>query len=268
MKSICLHCKGAQSLRKIIVCDGYTLTTESGTGAARKGRRITPEKANDYKEYVSRLKTLCKSGSPYFSDCEVLVLDKLHGFGLAMQQALKLVKTPYVVVAQHDRMFRSKGWDLEDLCNVLKKEQKVNYIGYLSHRQLRYRKRMVTQHKMDPKPVTLHGVPLIPLFHFLDSMHIARKSFWKYMFDSGTIKVRDFPEHTFGNEQRWDIVKNGIKAFDKYGTYLLWDMKDVIQHVNGRTYFSKEQRVEKGFPENKELNQLFKSLEVEEKKRK
>jgi len=68
------------------------------------------------------------------------------------------------------------------------------------------------------------------------------------MFETGTIKVRSFPEHTFGNVQRWDIIENGWKAFGKYGTYLLWHGNVCVKHINGRTFLDTVQRQKRGFP--------------------
>mmetsp|Transcript_24232 Transcript_24232/g.42897 ORF Transcript_24232/g.42897 Transcript_24232/m.42897 type:complete len:365 (-) Transcript_24232:556-1650(-) len=266
MRTIRVYCEGISDIKKIIVCDGYTLDTEKGEGAARKGRRISTQKAEDYKEYIKRIHNLCESGNENFSRTSVLVLKKLHGFGLAMQQALEHVKTEYVFVAQHDRVFVEKATALAPLVKVLDHDKKVNYIGYLTHRQINYRHRMTAQHGLKIPTTMSQGLELCPLIHFLDSMHIARTSFWEYMFKTGTIKIRDFPEHTFGNVQRWDCVKNGMQAFEKYGTYLLWDGKCVVKHVNGRTFLDKNQRLAKGYPASKELDNLIAALEEEDKK--
>eukprot|EP00466_Bigelowiella_natans_P020208 jgi/Bigna1/129316/aug1.8_g4024 len=146
MDSIRVYCKGATictirtyKLRKIIVCDGYSTTEEKNQkGVARKGRRIAEDK-----ELIEQKE------DPAFHKAETLVLPKLHGFGLAMKEALKLVKTPYVFVAQHDRCFSTKATGLDTLVQLLEKEPLVRYVGYLTHR---------------------------------------------YMFETGTIKVRSFPE--------------------------------------------------------------------------
>mmetsp|Transcript_22416 Transcript_22416/g.36112 ORF Transcript_22416/g.36112 Transcript_22416/m.36112 type:complete len:391 (+) Transcript_22416:78-1250(+) len=250
MDSIRVYCKGTYKLRKIIVCDGYSTTEEKNQkGVARKGRRIAEDKVADYKEYIRRVQELIEQKEdPAFHKAETLVLPKLHGFGLAMKEALKLVKTPYVFVAQHDRCFSTKATGLDTLVQLLEKEPLVRYVGYLTHRQLNYASRMMSQHQLKVNPVRKQGVLLAPLIHFLDSMHVARVSFWKYMFETGTIKVRSFPEHTFGNVQRWDIVKNGWKAFEKYGTYLLWDANVCVKHINGRTFLDTVQRQRRGFP--------------------
>ncbi|GAB5353429.1 hypothetical protein AAMO2058_000035600 [Amorphochlora amoebiformis] len=263
MRSIRLFCKGTQKLPKIILCDGYTLTTQTGQGTARKGRRITREKAEDYKEYLRRIQAHIDDGNANFEGCKMLILPKLHGFGLAMQEAIKLVKTPYILVAQHDRAFISRGEDLKTLVNLLDEEKDINYIGYLTHRQINYCSRMMSQHQLRIHPIKRQGIELVPLIHFLDSMHLARTSFWEYMFSTGTIKIRDFPEHTFGNVQRWDIVKHGMKEFGKYGTYLLWDGVCCIKHVNGRTFLDEKQRLAKGLPGLGALQTGFSQLKIE-----
>jgi len=194
MKSIRVYCQGTEDIRKIIVCDGYSTLDESHTkGVARRGRRITDDKAKDYKEYLSRIKKLIEEKDRDFANAEMLILPKLHGFGLAMKEALKLVETPYVYVTQHDRAFDRKATPLRDLVKLLDNEEKVNYVGYLTERQLNYANRMISQHNLKIPPEKLQGLHVIPLIHFLDSMHLARKSLWQYMFDTGTIRVRQIP---------------------------------------------------------------------------
>jgi len=180
MDSIRVYCKGTYGVRKIIVCDGYSTTEEKNQkGVARKGRRIAEDKVADYKEYIRRVQELIEQKDPAFHKAETLVLPKLHGFGLAMEEALKLVKTPYVFVAQHDRCFSRKATPLHTLVQLMEKEPLVRYVGYLTHRQLNYVSRMMSQHQLKVDPVRKQGILLAPLIHFLDSMHIARVSFWK-----------------------------------------------------------------------------------------
>jgi len=266
MDSIRVYCPATYPMRKIIVCDGFSTQSERNQqGVARKGRRITEEKASDYKEYISRIQNHIKQGDPAFHNAETLVLPKLHGFGLAMREALRLVRTPYVFVAQHDRAFSQKGQPLAPLVKILDTEAKVNYLGYLTHRQVNYISRMMSQNHLRIEPEEVQGLKIAPLIHFLDSMHVARVSLWEYMFETGSIKVRDFPEHTFGNLQRWDVLKNGWKAFAKYGTYLIWDANVCVKHVNGRTFLDAAQRERKGFPALSTFAELQRDLKAQEK---
>lgn len=63
----------------------------------------------------------------------------------------------------------------------------------------------------------------------------------------------DFIEETLGIAQRDDILKNGMEAHEKYGTFQLDDRYEqgrqyaVVRHVNGRAFLSPQQRLLRGW---------------------
>ena len=90
---------GAQHCELLVVCDG--VRTHKGDGrayTAPKWRQgiVDPAAGHDYNEYKTRAK----------GKYRVLELPHRHGFGHAVRAALRHVRTPFVLVMQHDRNFR------------------------------------------------------------------------------------------------------------------------------------------------------------------
>ena len=91
--------------RKIIVCDGYRKPKKKNRDEYRKGC-LTDETARRYEEYIKRLVSLAHEEiEPVGRNAKVLVMPERRGFGYALKAGLHFVKTPYVIVVQHDRMF-------------------------------------------------------------------------------------------------------------------------------------------------------------------
>ena len=104
-------------IRKVIVCDAPDLIedarddqTKSKKGKSDKppppvsfrSGRVGADEAGRYRAYVARLRALCRdTAGPWVGlRAECLVLERRHGFGLAVGAALELVTTPFVLVVQ------------------------------------------------------------------------------------------------------------------------------------------------------------------------
>mmetsp|Transcript_86784 Transcript_86784/g.258972 ORF Transcript_86784/g.258972 Transcript_86784/m.258972 type:complete len:124 (+) Transcript_86784:2-373(+) len=103
---------------------------------------------------------------------------------------------------------------------------------------------------------TEFGIPLLPLLFFYDKPHICSLEHYRDVVfgPDSPVKQGDFIEDTVGQAQRSDILQHGLDAHGKYGTYQL-DERDaagrplvVVRHVNGRSFWSPEQRVARGWP--------------------
>jgi len=96
---------GAGACAKIIVADGVKV--REGEGATSKFRAgvVTREAEEKYKMYLRRVKILTETESSVLYGALLLRLDQRHGFAHALRRGLLRVKTPFVLVAQHDRSF-------------------------------------------------------------------------------------------------------------------------------------------------------------------
>ena len=75
-----------------------------------------------------RLRQLSKEPSSPLFGAQVLELEGRHGFGLALQEGMKLVSTEFVMVAQHDWVFVRKSLDLRAAIRTM--EQAVAAINH------------------------------------------------------------------------------------------------------------------------------------------
>lgn len=108
---------GLEGCRVIVVCDGYKLVKSESSGRPKskvkvKNGSISPEMASGYADFLSWLETEISESkstesvnwlSPY--KVEVLRLLEWRGWSSAVEHALQLVHTPFVMVIQDDRVF-------------------------------------------------------------------------------------------------------------------------------------------------------------------
>ncbi len=89
-----------------------------------------------------------------------------------------------------------------------------------------------------------YGLKLMPLYFWYDRIHIARVDYYKnyvYNKDKSGVTVKNFIEDTFGQKERMDLKINGMSAFKKYNTFILFDnKKTAVAHAGGRTYRTKK----------------------------
>jgi hypothetical protein len=98
------HLPCLRRCHKLIVCDGYKIRD---AGSKYRAGRITSDHTAKYHEFIARLKLLSASGSgSVLEGAQVLVLEQRQGFGFALKAGLEHVRTPYLLVQQHDRRLR------------------------------------------------------------------------------------------------------------------------------------------------------------------
>ena len=152
----------AYKCQKLIICDGCKTRTEKTTKRhvnykqAMRNGIVTTDQAINYAEFKFRLKQLCKNAanpstetsansmkqrplSP-FVNTTVEELDSRMGYGYALRHALyNCVKTPYVIVIQHDRTFMRPTPILESVKAMWYNHKKIKYIGVSMRSNLLYR---------------------------------------------------------------------------------------------------------------------------------
>ena len=97
---------GAGACAKVIVADG--VKTREGDDAQSKFRSgiVTRDAEKKYRHYLRRVKRLTLTPSSVLHGAQLLILDQRHGFAHALRRGIcRAVKTPFVLVAQHDRSF-------------------------------------------------------------------------------------------------------------------------------------------------------------------
>lgn len=176
------------------------------------------------------------------------------GFGLAVRSALRLVKTPYVWVQQHD-------WNLivsipiQSIVEVMiesdsSEEAPVRYVCLPSPRMLVYaesadvkpfpslRETTATLKRDFTVAGSSHKIPLTPLFFWHDKTHIASTGHYlNRVFPSRLAMTRGaFIEDHIGQRAR-NQMKEGL--FTKWACWLYYPDGGNLQclrHLHGRTW--------------------------------
>jgi hypothetical protein len=175
----------------VVACDGYKISEDK-----EKPRRgvILPDQVERYKEFRQNLKNLyedsCSSDSdgttkrkvqpPRRRHVQVLELQEHCGFSFAVKHALEPVKTPYVMVVQHDHSF-VRNFDLKGCVQTLELHpDNVKYIGLLSTSTLNYPRVVQSKYafKMD-RTFAYNNLPLVPLIYWYDKTHICSVRYYK-----------------------------------------------------------------------------------------
>jgi|ERR1712063_22042 len=228
--------------RTIIICDGYHVTDS----VRYKKGRVTPEQAATYEEYKKRLHQRIEQNDPRYQNTELFELEERAGFGFALQKALPLVTTPFLMVVQHDRSF-IKDFDLLGILHAMEIHPKMRYVLLPMASTANYRKRMDTKfrardllvgHEVEEKDLYF-----LPLCQFYDSTHIAHIDFYHdFVVGQKMIPKNGFIEDRVGQRQAKDIRENGMAAHSRYGTYLFGDgFEYVVQHLDGRDSLTENQ---------------------------
>lgn len=154
----------------IIVLDGYKLSTENRT---KKGR-ITEKSAELYKLYYQ---SLCDkyAGSRYIiSRC-----DNHEGFAHSVRHGLELCETSYAIIAQHDRIFDSQFFRINDLIQAMEEDASIRYIGFPTSTNINHDKIISTTYGLyclNKPNIKLHlgnNLYLQPLIFWFDSQHLC-----------------------------------------------------------------------------------------------
>lgn len=266
---------GLDDCRKIIVCDGYITkdleSIKNITGKLKSGI-VSEDIALGYEDYIINIQNQIINN--IYTKTELVKRDAHYGFAENVKYVIdNHVKTPYVMVVQHDHMFiRKINYHVSDLIECMEKKT-VNYLGFsmssdinhftqsyqdkqfnLFYEDLEMRFECRLKEKSEDyftnslKYNMLNtGLPLMNLTFWYDKMHICRTDYYKQIFDiyhfdycnKKFIKIKSFIEDTFGQIVKSDIKRHGYTAFEKYKCYLLYDdINPAIIHLNSRSKLS------------------------------
>lgn len=280
------HCTALLRSRVIVVFDSYDRVAPQ---ARLKKGQVTPELARDWDLYKANVKSLvlrhflgsdmgvsfarttgeAEYGSPHIASNAVAFTamqtpdgrvafiepERRLGFGLAVRTALRMAKTPYIWLQQHD-------WSLvadipvEHIVQVMKDSEPdhqapVKYVCLPAVRMLSYAaspdvqpfpalKELTAMHQRQfiPSSQPEVSIPLTPLFFWHDKPHIAStEHYLARVFPSRLAMLRgDFIEDKIGQRAR-SQMKEG--TWSKWATWLYYpdDGKQLcLRHLKGRTW--------------------------------
>lgn len=133
--------------RKVIVCDGCreknskVSKRHANSKQAMRNGIVDATQLENYGNFKSALRKLCHDApeeSP-FANTFVEELPSRHGYGFALRHALReCVKTPYVIVIQHDRTFMRRC-PIEETVRAMWYNPEVKYCGMSMRSNLMYR---------------------------------------------------------------------------------------------------------------------------------
>eukprot|EP00301_Raphidiophrys_heterophryoidea_P013894 c2145_g1_i1.p1 GENE.c2145_g1_i1~~c2145_g1_i1.p1 ORF type:complete len:361 (-),score=80.21 c2145_g1_i1:246-1286(-) len=210
--------------RKIIVCDGYKVSTEN---KFRSGA-VVAEKVNDYEEYKNRLRSMTNASEGPLAGATMLELPIRHGFGLAVKRGLDAVATPFVMIVQHDRRFFA-SFDLLGLMQCMNDEANKPWLKYAmlpSHSTIGYETKIVSKYsiRLSPHVRNVASFRMVPLIQWFDSTHICQTDHYQNFVmnrKNRFVAKGGFIEDRMGPIQLADIRQNGMEAHAKYGTWIV-----------------------------------------------
>mmetsp|Transcript_27061 Transcript_27061/g.83081 ORF Transcript_27061/g.83081 Transcript_27061/m.83081 type:complete len:313 (-) Transcript_27061:361-1299(-) len=209
----------------VVVCDGYKIRKEN---RFRSGQ-VTVESGERYEEFLRRLLKL-KLG-------RVVRCDERLGFGFALKRALTFVKTPYVLVVQHDRNL-VRSVDFEKIVRQFDAQPWLKYLGLPTTTTLNYPRFVLSKYAIKVEPVRLlPDLAVVPLLQWYDSTHVASTDHYRhFVYRGDLVKKGGFVEDKLGQHQLADIRSRGFReAHPSYGTFVLDDGADrpMVSHLDG-----------------------------------
>ena len=231
----------ATGTRLLVVCDGVKVRAKS---KFRSGQ-VDEDGAARYEAYLDRLAWLARDETGPLRGAEILRLEERHGFGHALKRGVMRVTTPYVLIAQHDRVF-TRDAPMRAVLDIMETDESVACVGFptkttLSHDKS-HRSRFpgygafdLPRRSYDEHP----GLELVPLTQFYDSMHVARTSFYlSFVYGQkrwANLPVGAFIEDTLGQQMLEDLRRNGPSAHAKYRTFIVEDddKTPMAGHIDG-----------------------------------
>ncbi|CAL57244.1 hypothetical protein OT_ostta12g01480 [Ostreococcus tauri] len=239
---------GGDALRQcrlILVCDGYKVRARD---KFRSGA-VSIESARAYSEYLDRLCFLCaRSEASALYGGEMVILEERHGFAHALKRGVFRVTTPYVLVAQHDRSFTRSGIPVKEVLDIMDGHPEVSYCGFPTSTTISHDAKIVGKvFQEGGKKLQLsrrtypghHGIELVPLVQFYDSMHVARTS-WYLSKIYGKDRFVNLPlggfiEDTVGQHMVAEIRAHGASAHAQFATFIVEDGtgETMCGHIDG-----------------------------------
>lgn len=215
----------------IVVCDGYKIKP----AAKYRSGQVTAEGASAYEAFVAKLKSL-KFGA-------LVRCEERQGFGFALKAALARVRTPYVIVVQHDRNFIRKV-DIPNIVKVMEENASwLHYVGLPTSTTVHYARMILSKYGIKVKPRTPDGADfaLTPLLQWYDSTHVcSTKHYRDFVYRGDLVKRGGFVEDKLGQYQLAQIREHGMAAHAAFGQFVFDDgvKTPIVSHLDGHDALS------------------------------
>eukprot|EP00755_Sulcionema_specki_P033031 Sspe_Gene.20228::Locus_7424_Transcript_1_1_Confidence_1.000_Length_1495::g.20228::m.20228 len=236
----------------VVMCDGYEVLgaeSKKKTLGYKRGV-VTQEAAHAYEEYKTRLRSLLATRPR----TAVVALPSRHGFGWAVRTAIgKHVRTPFVMVIQHDRLFRC-GFDLPGVLDVMARNPQYAVV-YMKTPSMQDHDKKIQSRVHTPggqewgdegEPIEVApSIFFTRCFAWLDTTHIARVDHLKrFVFGSRglpagsgvPIKCGEFPEDKLNQVQIKALRDDGFSSHARFGTWILQSSTPTVSHISGRAF--------------------------------
>eukprot|EP00933_Yihiella_yeosuensis_P050207 TRINITY_DN47974_c0_g1_i1.p1 TRINITY_DN47974_c0_g1~~TRINITY_DN47974_c0_g1_i1.p1 ORF type:complete len:426 (-),score=71.33 TRINITY_DN47974_c0_g1_i1:37-1314(-) len=258
----------------LVTCDGAGKVC--GEVRPKKGF-VTAELHQKYNEYVKKLQEALGSE-------RVLVLPEREGFGRAVKAAVSCVKTPYLMIVQHDNMF-VRPIDLVKVLNIMTANKDtlkcVHFVspkstyGDSNDGEKSNGKTSQNLQSIEDRLGKLAGsargfddgkgtspITCWPMPSWLERNHVClTEQYRDFVLGPDTkLKPGQFIEETFGQRMRKDLEAGGDHK--RYGIYRLLDTPEPASlHLDGRAFLPVEEIARRGW----KTSDLYQRLEARHK---
>lgn len=188
-------------------------------------------KKRNYEEYKRRLVEIKeKSLKPYFKNTTFLFLDTWHHQALALREAMKLVKTPFVFLHQHDVVI-VKNFDAVGLVRTMEENPTIKLVRLCNGEN----SPNWYDGPVDDKIRGIHYIPLVRSFRFADSEHFTTVKYYQDLVFP-RVNGRNFAEYWMMEPNYKEHQQDMIDNHDLYGTYVYGKLGEpsYLRHLDGR----------------------------------
>jgi hypothetical protein len=205
-----------------------------------KHGKASSETAENYREHLKRLKRAVQDQHPPFQahnggSIELYELETRHGSAPAIRAAMeKIVKTPLVMVCQHDNFFINEV-PFRNVVDAMLEEPfglgvGANCIHFLSTATMNYQDKIKRRYNLDLPPVRAKGLDynLVPLAFWYGRSHLTYSSYVREYVLNRPLAKGSHLEELLGEKQLRDILskrrisnEDAVRAHRDYGTYVL-----------------------------------------------
>lgn len=231
----------------IILCDGCEEAL-SGEKENYKHGKASPETAKNYRLHLSRLREDVRRQKHPFVSCaqgsiEILELSERHGSARAIEAAFfryEKVKTPFVMICQHDNFFVQEV-PLRSCLDAMYSNQNLGIglkaLHFMATATLDYKNKVRKRYNLEIEEKKIDGIDgqLVPLIFWYGRTHVAYTEYYAEEVLARPLKSGDHLEELLGVKQLEDILSHGMDAHAKYGNFVLdQGVGETIYHLSGR----------------------------------
>ncbi|CAE7510035.1 unnamed protein product [Symbiodinium sp. CCMP2456] len=243
--SSCTTAGGFNTCPTIVVSDGYRVAS-AGQRPKPKAGRVAPDWEEPYEEFRHKLDNVDSTASSALSGVQHIRVLEHKGFAGCLHIALRQVRTPFVLVLQHDRPCL-RPFDGAGLLAAMLGCSQLKYVGLPTKASLARTEpaHLASNWHLQPEvwDAADGSFKLRPLCLWYDSAHICRLDHYRdFVFRKGRDWSGGFPEDSFGQDMQQELRSAAAEGrwkevHDTFGTYLYDDGGGpVVGHLNGRRF--------------------------------